>query len=180
MNRIPILYNAIVRAPDGHEGSVNLEEPGWRDREDFKNAMAFSLQPKAGSGLPVVCVELLPLPDGTPKRLVYFSRVYGRVVTSGEPGTVSTAEEQVDLFRLYCIGWEAEVAGRPLKAVSWIYPGGSLMMCENPPFIDELVEHFATELLFEQGKLTRPAPPEVVPERAVTVGAHLASEAEAT
>lgn len=153
MNHLPIDYIGVTRAKDGHEGAIDLEAAGWRDRHDVRNAQVFTLCPKPDSALPTVCVILDPLPDGTPKQLVYSSRVFGNIFTSADE-QISSEENQHDLFRLYCIGWKATIAGREIKSVSWVYPcqpdgkgrmlTGSVVMADEPILVNELIEHYST------------------------------------
>lgn len=143
---LPILYTGVYQKRDGHEGTIDFDEPGWLSNVGLHEAGVFTLQPKAGSGLPVVSVHLTPLPDGTPRELVFFSRVYGQLsVNSGM---------QTMLFRLYCVGWKAEIGGRKIASVNWIYPSGSLVSLAAeeaekslPPYVDDLMAHYASKSL---------------------------------
>jgi hypothetical protein len=135
---LPIEYGAVVMARDGHEGHVDLEEDGWLDRADVRDCLVFSLRPKPGVRLPVVSVEV-----GPGKELVYFSRVFG-TVGFGAPGEET---DGTDLFRLYCIGWRmhfpnAAPTQPPVQALLWVYPSGSVVSANEPPYVDELMRHY--------------------------------------
>lgn len=136
---LPIDYSAVIRSPNGVEGAVDLESAGWRDRDDVKRAEVFSLQPKPDAPFANVVMHLDPFPDGTKKELVYFSRVHGSIGITA-PGTISPAG--TDLFRLYCLGWKAEIAGRIIEMRLWAYPGGSVVCAHEPPYVDMLIQHY--------------------------------------
>ena len=147
-NTLPIDYTAVFESADGHSGSVDLEEPGWKLREDLRGMRTFTLQPKlvAKGSLPVVSVHLDSLPDGTRRELIYLSRVFGRLTVANK-----AEGESALLFRLYGVGWKAVVGGRKMAAVNWIYPGGSIVAQVGddvesilPPYVDEYIEHLAT------------------------------------
>lgn len=135
---LPIEYTAVIQDAHGKEAVIDLETPGWLVSQEVRDAVTFTLQPKADADLPVVSVHLPAFADGTPRRLIYFSRLYGQVKTNS---TERISTEHEPLFRLYCIGWEATIGGRALKAVNWIYPGGSVVAADEPPYVNEMIEH---------------------------------------
>jgi hypothetical protein len=138
---LPIEYRAVVQDARGKEVEIDLDATGWLTIPEVASARTFTLKPKDDvDALPIISVHLAPLPDGKPKKLVYFSRVFGQVETSAEQ---IVSEAQFPLFRLYCIGWEAEIGGRVLRSVSWIYPGGSIVQADEPPYVNDLIEHYA-------------------------------------
>lgn len=132
---LPIEYKLVVRHAGG-EAVIDLTEAGWLNREELKSATSLTLIPPDEVELPVVSVSLAPLPDGTEKRYICFSRVFGRMAVDGSGS--------IPLFRLYCLGWQATIAGRVVKAMNWIYPnGGSVVMSDEPPFVDQLLDYYA-------------------------------------
>lgn len=140
---LPVEMYAVIKQHDGHEGTIDLEQSGWQTRDDVRSAEVFSLVPKpefTEQNLPTIVVHLGNLPDGTKKQLVYFSRVFGNISTSAVVG-MSAPEDQHDLFRLYCLGWKAVVGGREVEVRMWAYPGGSVVAADEPPFIQQLIEH---------------------------------------
>jgi hypothetical protein len=137
---LPMLYTGVYQKNDGHEGSIDFDEPGWLNKIALREARIFTLQPKPETVLPTISVHLTPLPDGTPRTLVFFTRVFG---------CFGQAFVQRNLFRMYCIGWKATIADRELCSVSWIYPSGSVVVLAGekaedtkPPYVDELIEHY--------------------------------------
>lgn len=106
---IPLEYRAILRHAGG-ETEIDLSEPGWRTRPEMDSLVGFTLKPVGA--LPPVAVDLAPLADGAPRRLIYFSRVVGRF-------NVETGDDRKK--RLYCVGWQATVAGRNVQSKLWIY-----------------------------------------------------------
>lgn len=122
---LPIEYKAILRHSDG-ETEIDLSEKFWRERAEMKTLRMFTLKPTKAGSLPMLSVDLSPLPGGEPRRLIYFSRVFGDSVHG-------------DRFRFYCLGWQATVEGRSVQSKSWVYPGGAVVAADEPPFIDELL-----------------------------------------
>lgn len=140
---LPIEYTAVLRDVSGHESAIDLEDKQWLQRPELRSAMAFSLNPKPGAALSPLCVHFAE------KKLVYFSRVFGRVGMNAQQ-LVSIDEQQILLFRTYTVGWEDEHGTQMLL---WVYPGGSVLATTfkpsdefpkspDPPFIDELIEHY--------------------------------------
>jgi len=63
------------------------------------------------------------------KRFVFFSRVFGKVNSSGQ-------EKQV---RLYCIGWQDTIKGINVKSLNWVYPDGMIENSEEPSYIHHFI-----------------------------------------
>lgn len=126
---LPIEYKAILTHANG-ETEIELTEPGWLGREEMRTLRAFALKPSVAH-LPAAVVNLDPLADGTPRRLVYFSRVVGKL-------NAATSERE-DRFRLYCIGWQATIEGRNVRSLVWIYPNGSVIASEEPMFVEAML-----------------------------------------
>jgi hypothetical protein len=138
---LPIEYTAVTLAADGHEAAVDLEESGWNDRDSVREAVAFTLQAKPDAKLPNVSVNLGPLSCGAKRELVYFSRVFGTIGVGGMGNEVGT-----DLFRLYCIGWRALIRGEQVQSLAWVYPLGSVVMADEPPYINELIAFYRNNM----------------------------------
>jgi len=131
----PIQYSAVLRFTDGKEVLQDLEEKGWLAKHELSCLQTFTLISKsAESGLPVVSVDLSPVAEGTEKRLVYFSRVLGKIATD------ESGEALVPLVRLYCVGWQATIGGVNVKSLAWVYPTGAVVVAEEPLWADELLE----------------------------------------
>jgi len=137
---LPILYRAIVSYDVGKEAAIDLTEKGWLLRPELMRASAFTLVPiESPSILPTVSVSLEPLKDGTPRRLVYFSRLFGTV------GIIGSTHTDTPLARVYCLGWQATVGGRNVKALNWIYPSGAIVAADEPPFTEGLIAALAAK-----------------------------------
>lgn len=138
---LPILYTAVYQKRDGHDGSIDFDEPGWLNKFGLKGAAIFTLQPKDGATLPRLSIHLTPLPDGTPRELVFFTRVFGRFGANGANFRA--------LFRMYCVGWRAEIGGCRLANVFFVYPSGSIVAMAgedaekiHPPYVDDLMNYY--------------------------------------
>src|SRR5690349_3888929 len=113
MNNLPFAYAGVLLTRAG-DVAIELDEPGWKSREEIPNLIAFTLKPKpAIAGLPTVSVDLSPTEDGR-RDLVYFSRVCGKMSGSGPNG------QMLPLFRLYCLGWKANIRGKTVESRVWI------------------------------------------------------------
>ncbi len=127
-----ILYDAVVSYKNRTESRINLEnDKGWMGSVDWSDATMFTLNPIDGANLPVVSVCL----DGdAPRRVVFFSRVLGRMMNDGSELVLK------ELARLYCVGWQSTIEGKNVKCLNWIYPTGAVICADEPPFVNELIE----------------------------------------
>jgi hypothetical protein len=134
---LPIEYRAVL-VHEGGETEISLSEKDWLKRAEMQTLRQFSLKPAPESKMPVVIVDLTPLPDGTPRRLVWFRRVFKRL-------NLGTGQNS-PLFQLYCVGWQATVGGRNVRSLMWIYPTGTIVAGpETPPYVSELYAASASE-----------------------------------
>jgi hypothetical protein len=138
---VPIQYHAVL-IHGGGETAIELTERGWRARPEMETLKGFRLFPIYGcENLPSVYVDLAPLPDGTPKRLIYFSRAFGQL--SGQQILDAATGQPLPagpLLRLYCVGWQASLEGQNVQSKLWIYPNGLVVAAEEPPFVQEIME----------------------------------------
>jgi hypothetical protein len=124
------LYNAIAVNDKNEALSIDIEkDQSWLKVIEGQKLLRFLLVPKENIPMPVVEVDLSPLAGGYEKRLIYFSRVIGRVEKELKP-----------CARLYALGWHATVEEKSIRSITWIYPNGSVVIADEPPYLEELIE----------------------------------------
>ncbi|MCL6612730.1 MAG: hypothetical protein K6T66_14435 [Peptococcaceae bacterium] len=126
---LPMEYQLRLQSNDGRVIQFSLDDQGWQTkyREALDNARLIEFIPTNDNLPPVV------LPLGNGRRFICVSRVFG------SPGMGA-------MFRLYGFGWQATVAGRNVKHIIWIYPGGSVEVAEEPVLIHEILPRIMERL----------------------------------
>ncbi len=104
-------YIAEVMLDDGSFKVLDLEAPGWADKEMLDHVVRWSLLPKVEYShvLPIVVVNI---PTGA--KPIFNSRVFGRINIADETVTPK--------MRVYRIGYKK---GRT-KHWTWVLPNGSI------------------------------------------------------
>lgn len=128
-----IKYSGFYAVSETNGQFIDLEfDRGWMGRIAGLELSKFQLIARPESNLPTIEIDLRPLPSGEKKRLIYFSRVVG-TVSPDESGKLN------EVARLYAVGWQATVNGVAIKNILWVYPSGSIVAADEPPYIDQLI-----------------------------------------
>jgi hypothetical protein len=132
---LPIEYIATVTDANGLEYDIDLRAPDWRKHPAFNSPKVVSLKRIEPGSPPAICVELGEDSTGIERQLVLYSRVFGTI--NGQNHAIR------DLFRLYCLGWEAKLSEMTVTSLNWIYPGGAIVNAPHPLFVDALIREYS-------------------------------------
>lgn len=106
----PFVYLSEVWLDDGTFRVLDLEKPGWADKDLLKRITRWSLVPKPD--FPQYPIVVINIPPGA--KPIFNSRVYGKIGLS--------TSEILTQFRVYRIGY---MRGR-MKHWTWVMPNGSI------------------------------------------------------